>query len=131
MTNTPRTLYEKIWDAHVVSRRDDGTCLLYIDRHLVHEVTSPQAFEAMRLAGRTVRRPDLTLAVPDHNIPTTARHDAMGNALPIEDIESAQQVAAFERNGGSVTGLPVTGSRPLTICCFGRIWYSNDVLMLA
>jgi len=98
MTNAPRTLYEKIWDAHVVSRRDDGTCLLYIDRHLVHEVTSPQAFEAMRLAGRKVRRPDLTMAVPDHNIPTTARRDAAGNVLPIEDVESAQQVAAFERN---------------------------------
>ena len=57
-----RTLYEKIWDAHVVERRPDGTCLIYIDRHLVHEVTSPQAFEGLRLAGRTVRRPDLTLA---------------------------------------------------------------------
>ena len=65
MTSKPRTLYEKIWDAHVVDRRDDGTCLIYIDRHLVHEVTSPQAFEALRLAGRKVRRPDLTLAVPD------------------------------------------------------------------
>ena len=64
----PRTLYEKIWDAHVVAAREDGTCLIYIDRHLVHEVTSPQAFEALRLAGRKVRRPDLTLAVPDHNL---------------------------------------------------------------
>src|SRR6476646_2881806 len=70
MTTAPRTLYEKIWDAHVVERRDDGTCLVYIDRHLVHEVTSPQAFEALRVAGRPVRRPDLTLAVPDHNVPT-------------------------------------------------------------
>ena len=76
MSNKPRTLYEKIWDAHVVDRRDDGTCLIYIDRHLVHEVTSPQAFEALRAAGRKVRRPDLTLAVPDHNLPTTARHAA-------------------------------------------------------
>jgi 3-isopropylmalate/(R)-2-methylmalate dehydratase large subunit len=67
----PRTLYEKIWDAHVVAARPDGTALLYIDRHLIHEVTSPQAFEALRAQGRTVRRPDLTLAVPDHNIPTT------------------------------------------------------------
>ena len=71
--SNPRTLYQKIWDAHVVESRTDGTALLYIDRHLVHEVTSPQAFEALRLAGRTVRRPDLTLAVPDHNLPTTDR----------------------------------------------------------
>ena len=71
----PQTLYEKIWDAHVVERRDDGTCLIYIDRHLVHEVTSPQAFEGLRAAGRGVRRPDLTLAVPDHNLPTTPRVD--------------------------------------------------------
>jgi 3-isopropylmalate dehydratase large subunit len=94
----PLTLYEKIWNAHVVDRRPDGTCLIYIDRHLVHEVTSPQAFEGLRLAGRKVRRPDLTLAVPDHNLPTTARVDAAGNRLPIEDPESAQQLAALERN---------------------------------
>ena len=94
----PRTLYEKIWDAHVVERRDDGTCIIYIDRHLVHEVTSPQAFEALRLAGRKVRRPDLTLAVPDHNLPTTPRLDAAGNRLPIEDAESASQLAALEKN---------------------------------
>jgi len=94
----PRTLYEKIWDAHVVERREDGTCLLYIDRHLVHEVTSPQAFEGLRMAGRKVRRPDLTLAVPDHNLPTTARLDAEGHRIPITDPESAQQLAALERN---------------------------------
>ena len=94
----PRTLYEKIWDAHVVEQRDDGTAILFIDRHLVHEVTSPQAFEGLRAAGRTVRRPDLTLAVPDHNLPTTARLDAAGNRLPIADPESAQQLAALETN---------------------------------
>ena len=98
MANTARTLYEKIWDAHVVERRDDGTCLVYIDRHLVHEVTSPQAFEALRAAGRKVRRPDLTLAVPDHNLPTTPRRDAAGNRLPIADPESAQQLAMLESN---------------------------------
>ncbi|MBD3730046.1 MAG: 3-isopropylmalate dehydratase large subunit [Sphingomonadales bacterium] len=98
MASRPRTLYEKIWDAHVVETRDDGTSLIYIDRHLVHEVTSPQAFEALRMAGRTVRRPDLTLAVPDHNLPTTARLDAAGQPLPIADPESAQQLAALERN---------------------------------
>jgi 3-isopropylmalate/(R)-2-methylmalate dehydratase large subunit len=98
MASRPRTLYEKIWDAHVVDRRDDGTCLIYIDRHLVHEVTSPQAFEGLRVAGRTVRRPDLTLAVPDHNLPTTPRKDAAGNRLPIADKESAQQLEALEAN---------------------------------
>ena len=96
--NKPRTLYEKIWDAHVVERREDGTCLIYIDRHLVHEVTSPQAFEGLRMAGRKVRRPELTLAVPDHNLPTTARLDSAGKRLPIADPESAQQLAALEHN---------------------------------
>ncbi len=92
------TLYEKIWNAHVVETRVDGTCLIFIDRHLVHEVTSPQAFEGLRVAGRTVRRPDLTLSVPDHNLPTTARRDASGNRIPIADPESAQQLAALEAN---------------------------------
>jgi 3-isopropylmalate/(R)-2-methylmalate dehydratase large subunit len=94
----PRTLYEKIWDAHVVEQRPDGTALIFIDRHLVHEVTSPQAFAGLRANGRTVRRPDLTLAVPDHNVPTTARLDANGNKLPIADPESAAQLAALEKN---------------------------------
>ena len=94
----PQTLYEKIWKAHVVETRDDGTALIFIDRHLVHEVTSPQAFEGLRVAGRTVRRPDLTLAVPDHNLPTTARRDASGQRLPIADPESAAQLAALEAN---------------------------------
>jgi 3-isopropylmalate/(R)-2-methylmalate dehydratase large subunit len=98
MTDKPRTLYEKIWQAHVVETQDDGTSLVYIDRHLVHEVTSPQAFEGLRAAGRKVRRPDLTLAVPDHNLPTTARLDASGNELPIADRESAQQLAALRTN---------------------------------
>ena len=98
MASKPRTLYEKIWDAHVVERREDGTCLLYIDRHLVHEVTSPQAFEALRVAGRSVRRPDLTLAVPDHNLPTTARTAPDGSRLPIADAQSAAQLAALEAN---------------------------------
>lgn len=98
MSHQPRTLYEKVWDAHVVERRDDGSCLLYIDRHLVHEVTSPQAFEGLRSAGRRVRRPDLTLAVPDHNLPTTARVDAAGRELPIADAESAEQLGALRSN---------------------------------
>ena len=94
----PRTLYEKIWDAHVVERRDDGTCLIYIDRHLVHEVTSPQAFAGLRASGRRVRRPELTLAVPDHNLPTTARVDAEGRELPIADPDSAAQLAALRHH---------------------------------
>ncbi len=98
MATRPQTLYEKIWAAHVVGRRDDGTCLIYIDRHLVHEVTSPQAFEGLRVAGRRVRRPELTLAVPDHNLPTTPRVDAAGRPLPIADPESAQQLDALRRN---------------------------------
>src|SRR6201996_3102410 len=98
MANRPLTLYEKIWNAHVVETRDDGTCLIYVDRHLVHEVTSPQAFAGLRANGRAVRRPDLTLAVPDHNLPTTARVDAAGNELPIADPESANQLATLRRN---------------------------------
>jgi 3-isopropylmalate/(R)-2-methylmalate dehydratase large subunit len=98
MASRPLTLYEKIWADHVVERRDDGTCLVYIDRHLVHEVTSPQAFAGLRAAGRPVRRPDLTLAVPDHNLPTTARLDGDGNRLPIADPAGASQLAALERN---------------------------------
>ena len=98
MASRPLTLYEKIWAAHVVERRDDGTCLIYIDRHLIHEVTSPQAFAGLRAAGRKVRRPDLTLAVPDHNLPTTARLDAAGKRLPILDLESAAQLDALQRN---------------------------------
>jgi len=98
MASKPRTLYEKIWDEHVIEHRGDGTNLIFIDRHLVHEVTSPQAFEALRLNGRKVRHPELTLAVPDHNLPTTARVDAAGARVPIADRESAQQLAALEKN---------------------------------
>ncbi|HUN47139.1 MAG TPA: aconitase family protein, partial [Stellaceae bacterium] len=88
----PRTLFDKIWDSHVVDRQSDGTCLLYIDRHLVHEVTSPQAFEGLRMAKRPVRRPDATIAVADHNLPTTDR------ALGITEPESRLQVETLERN---------------------------------
>lgn len=98
MASRPLTLYEKIWADHVIERRDDGTCLIYIDRHLVHEVTSPQAFAGLRAAGRMVRRPDLTLAVPDHNLPTTPRVDATGRPVPIADPESANQLAALRAN---------------------------------
>jgi 3-isopropylmalate/(R)-2-methylmalate dehydratase large subunit len=109
MSERPRTLYEKIWDAHVVERRGDGTCLVYIDRHLVHEVTSPQAFEGLRMAGRKVRRPDLTLAVPDHNLPTTPRVDGLGNRVPILDPLSAKQLDALEHNVADF-GVPYIGA---------------------
>ncbi len=89
----PQTLYEKIWDAHIVHEADDGTCLLYIDRHLVHEVTSPQAFEGLRESGRSVRAPDKTIAVPDHNVPTTA--DRVDH---IADKESRIQVDLLAQN---------------------------------
>jgi 3-isopropylmalate/(R)-2-methylmalate dehydratase large subunit len=88
----PQTLYDKIWDAHLVDSQDDGTCLIYIDRHLVHEVTSPQAFEGLRMAGRKVRRPDATLAVADHNVPTE------GRAQGIADETSRIQVETLAAN---------------------------------
>jgi len=94
----PRTLYEKIWDDHTVVQRDDGAALIFIDRHLVHEVTSPQAFAGLRAHNRKVRRPDLTLAVPDHNVATTARIGPDGKILPIKDPESAAQLDALETN---------------------------------
>jgi len=90
----PKTLYDKIWDAHLVDQADDGTCLLYIDRHLVHEVTSPQAFEGLRMTGRTVRAPQKTIAVPDHNVPTTE-----GRENPDQMPEESRiQVAALDKN---------------------------------
>ncbi|SDF77122.1 MULTISPECIES: 3-isopropylmalate dehydratase large subunit [Thalassobaculum] len=89
---TPRTLFDKIWQSHLVDVQEDGSCLIYIDRHLVHEVTSPQAFEGLKLAGRKVRRPDLTLAVADHNVPTSDRSKG------IADEESRIQVETLEKN---------------------------------
>ena len=97
--SAPKTLFDKIWDAHVVHRQDDGTCLVYIDRHLVHEVTSPQAFEGLRTAGRPVRAPNRTLAVADHNVPTTDR------SAGIEDEESRIQVEALASNAAEF-GVP-------------------------
>ncbi len=88
-----KTLYDKIWDAHLVHEDADGTALLYVDRHLVHEVTSPQAFEGLRLAGRKVRAPEKTIAVPDHNVPTT-----LDRTKGIDNVESRIQVEALDRN---------------------------------
>ena len=89
----PRTLYDKIFDDHIVDRQEDGTCLLYIDRHLVHEVTSPQAFEGLRMSGRKVRQPEKTLAVVDHNVPTSP-----DRKFGIKNEESRIQVEALARN---------------------------------
>jgi 3-isopropylmalate/(R)-2-methylmalate dehydratase large subunit len=88
----PKTLFEKIWDAHVVRQEAEAPALLYVDLHLVHEVTSPQAFEGLRLSGRKVRRPDLTIATLDHNVPTTERN------LPIRDETSRKQIEAMKAN---------------------------------
>ena len=92
VSSAPRTLYDKIWDDHVVERQPDGTCLLYIDRHLVHEVTSPQAFEGLRVAGRVVRAPGKTLAVVDHNVQTSDR------SAGIQEPESRMQVETLAAN---------------------------------
>ena len=97
--SAPKTLFDKIWNAHLVHQQEDGTCLIYIDRHLVHEVTGPQAFEGLRNSGRAVRAPNRTLAVADHNIPTTDR------SVGIEDEESRIQVEALEKNAADF-GVP-------------------------
>ena len=91
----PKTLVEKIWDRHVVRRAEGEPDLLYVDLHMVHEVTSPQAFEGLRLAGRKVRRPDLTLATMDHNVPTTEF------GVPVKDQVSAKQMEALRETARS------------------------------
>src|SRR5258708_35266327 len=88
----PRTFFEKVWDAHVVRAAEGEPALLYIDLHLVHEVTSPQAFDGLRAANRTVRRPELTVATIDHNVPTTDR------GLPIADSIAAKQIETLRAN---------------------------------
>ena len=88
----PQTLYDKIWNEHLVKEQEDGTCLLFVDRHLIHEVTSPQAFEGLRNSNRKVSQPNLTLAVADHNVPTTDRTKG------IEDEDSRIQVETLEKN---------------------------------
>ena len=87
-----KTLFDKIWDAHVVREAADEPALIYIDLHLVHEVTSPQAFDGLRAAGRRVRRPDLTFATVDHNVPTTDRR------APVTDPVAAEQMETLRRN---------------------------------
>ncbi len=96
----PQTLFDKIWNQHLVHKQDDGTCLLYIDRHLIHEVTSPQAFEGLRLAGRTPRQPKAALAVADHNVPTSDRAEG------ITEPQSRLQVETLERNAEEF-GIPL------------------------
>ena len=88
----PQTIFDKIWSSHIVNEDKNGECLIYIDRHLVHEVTSPQAFEGLKTKKRVVRRPDLTLAVPDHNVPTIDRTKG------ITDVESRVQVDTLLKN---------------------------------
>jgi 3-isopropylmalate/(R)-2-methylmalate dehydratase large subunit len=96
----PRTLFDKIWQSHLVDTQDDGTCLIYIDRHLIHEITSAQAFEGLRLAGRTVRQPELSLAVPDHNVPTTP-----GRGMTVDDPEAQIQIDVLRANAAAF-GIP-------------------------
>jgi len=98
----PRTLFDKIWESHLVDVQDDGTCLLYIDRQLIHEITSAQAFDGLRAAGRKARRPDANLCVPDHNVPTTP---GRGGTEEIEDDESRIQLEVLEKNAKEF-GLP-------------------------
>jgi len=97
-SNGPRTMYDKIWDDHIVDGSSDGAALIYIDRHLVHEVTSPQAFEGLEQAGRPVRRPDCTLVTVDHNVPTSSREEFSDIKSFIQNDQSREQVLAVERN---------------------------------
>jgi 3-isopropylmalate/(R)-2-methylmalate dehydratase large subunit len=99
---TPRTLFDKIWQSHLVHEQDDGTCLIYVDRQLIHEITSAQAFDGLRAAGRKVRRPEAQLCVPDHNVPTTP---GRGGTAEIEDDESRLQLEMLEKNAHEF-GLP-------------------------
>ncbi|KAI7612077.1 hypothetical protein KC346_g7999, partial [Hortaea werneckii] len=94
----PRTLYDKVFEDHIVNEQDDGTVLLYIDRHLVHEVTSPQAFEGLKNASRKVRRPDCTLATTDHNVPTTPRKNFKNVSQFVEEEDSRIQCETLEQN---------------------------------
>src|SRR6201991_3147930 len=107
MSKAPKTLFEKVWQQHVVAEPDGEPTILYVDRHLVHEVTSPQAFEGLRMAGRKLRRPDATLAVADHNVPTTHRDQG------IADPESRVQVETLEANCAEfgVTYFPLSDVR--------------------
>ena len=108
--SAPKTIYDKIWDSHLVHEAPDGTSLLYIDRHLVHEVTSPQAFEGLRMTGRAVRAPEKTAAVPDHNMPTD-----VDRANGIENPESRIQVETLRQNAR-----PISGSRSTTSATCAR-----------
>src|SRR5690606_31549698 len=92
-----KTLYDKLWDAHLVESRPDGTALLYIDRHIIHEVTSPQAFDGLRIAGRRPWRTDSNVATPDHNVPTD-RDERKGGIAPLIDEVSRIQVQTLDAN---------------------------------
>ena len=108
----PRTLYDKIWDEHLVHEAPDGTCLLYIDRHLVHEVTSPQAFEGLRMTGRKVRAPEKTLAVVDHNVPTTDRSKGIDDP----EIRAPGRDARRERHANSASSITTSATAARASC---------------
>ncbi len=93
-----RTLYDKLWDAHLVDQQDDGSALIYIDRHLIHEVTSPQAFEGLRLAGRSPRRLNANVAVPDHNVSTDPNERALEGYSGVADATSRVQLETLNDN---------------------------------
>ena len=103
MSKTPRTMFEKIWDAHVVDAEAGKQTILYIDLHLVHEVTSAQAFEGLRLAGRQVRRPELTVATPDHNVPTTDRRLPIADPISKQQIDTLRQIAASSASACTIS----------------------------
>ncbi len=122
-TSKPRTMFEKIWDAHVVHAEPGKQTILYIDLHLVHEVTSPQAFEGLRLAGRKVRRPELTVATPDHNVPTTDR--AAADRRP--DLRSSRSTRCGTTAGSLAFGCTTSTTRSReSSTSSGRSWGSRS-----
>ncbi|TVY18563.1 3-isopropylmalate dehydratase [Lachnellula arida] len=116
-TNRPRTLYEKVFDDHVVEEREDGTVLLYIDRHLIHEVTSSQAFAGLEAQGRQTRRPELTLATSDHNVPTTTRRRSVKTASFLKDQPLAYRMQGIVHIIGPELGFTLPGT---TVVCGDR-----------
>ena len=122
----PSTLYDKIFNDHIVEKlpEDDTTCLIYIDRHLVHEVTSPQAFESLRNNNRAVRRPDCTLATVDHNVPTTSRKDFKNVKTFVKENDSRQQCVTLEDNVAEfgLTYFGLDDSRQGIIDLFTRLY---------
>ena len=120
-----KTLYDKIWENHLISEDDDGTSLLYVDRHLVHEVTSPQAFEGLRMSNRVVRSPEKTIAVPDHNVPTTVdREEGISNK------ESRIQVEALDKNAIEIIKVPGAYEIPLAVSKLAKTKRVDGIIAL-